>query len=275
VSTPITAIDHLHIATPHLSAAGGDYERLLGVPPAFEGEVQGQAAIVFAPGNANLLLTQDSQGTPGLREICFRVGDSARLERRLDRLAMDYVIAGTDPFAALRQSVDQHLVRLASSAARGLGISFIASEAGSLTRPSSAEDRSRVTGLDHVVIASSDAVKTAFLLGARLGLDLRMDRSNPAWGARLLFFRCGDLIVEVFQSLDDYGADGHLEDDRDTFYGLSWRVADADAARTMLHEAGVDVSAVRSGRKPGTRVFTVRDHTAGVATLMLEGAQRR
>jgi len=32
---------------------------------------------------------------------------------------------------------------------------------------------------------------------------------------------------------------------------------------------------VRSRRTPGTRVFTVRASTAGVATLMLEPARRR
>ncbi len=53
-----------------------------------------------------------------------------------------------------------------------------------------------VTALDHVVIATGDPERAAALYGARLGLDMALDRSHPDWG-RLMFFRCGDLIVEV------------------------------------------------------------------------------
>jgi catechol 2,3-dioxygenase-like lactoylglutathione lyase family enzyme len=126
-----------------------------------------------------------------------------------------------------------------------------------------------VAGLDHVVIRTGDPERAAALYGARLGLDLRLDRSSPEWGARLMFFRCGDLIVEIAHDL----AAG-VSPDRDRLRGLSWRVPDADAARARLHAAGLDVSAVRPGRKPGTRVFTVRDGTCGVPTLMLEPAAR-
>ena len=37
-----------------------------------------------------------------------------------------------------------------------------------------------------------------------------------------------------------------------------------------LAEAGVDVSEVRNGRKPGTRVMTVRSGTSGVPTLLVQ-----
>ncbi len=33
--------------------------------------------------------------------------------------------------------------------------------------------------------------------------------------------------------------------------------------------AGVEVSDLRTGRRPGTQVFTVKSHTAGVPTLMI------
>ena len=59
-------------------------------------------------------------------------------------------------------------------------------------------------------------------------------------------------------------------DPGDRLWGLSWRVRDADAARARLLAAGFDVSPVRKGRRPGTRVLTVRDGTHGVPTLFLE-----
>ena len=50
--------------------------------------------------------------------------------------------------------------------------------------------------MDHVVVSTPDPERAAALYGARLGLDMALDRSHPDWG-RLMFFRCGDLIVEV------------------------------------------------------------------------------
>jgi catechol 2,3-dioxygenase-like lactoylglutathione lyase family enzyme len=121
-----------------------------------------------------------------------------------------------------------------------------------------------VMGLDHVVIRTPDPERAAALYGARLGLDLRLDRSNPAWGARLMFFRCGDMIVEIAHDLKAGVSSGP-----DTLWGLSWRVPDAGSAHARMRAAALDVSELRPGRKPGTRVFTVRDKTCGVPVLVL------
>jgi hypothetical protein len=84
-----------------------------------------------------------------------------------------------------------------------------------------------------------------------------------------MFFRCGDLIVEVVRRP---GATGDRLHDR--LWGLSWRVADIDAMRARLVAAGIDVSEVRSGRKPGTRVMSARSGTCGIHTLLLERTPR-
>ena len=57
---------------------------------------------------------------------------------------------------------------------------------------------------------------------------------------------------------------------QDRLRGLCWRVADIDATHARLAQAGVDVSEVRTGRKPGTRVMTVRSGTCGVPTLLVQ-----
>jgi hypothetical protein len=46
-------------------------------------------------------------------------------------------------------------------------------------------------------------------------------------------------------------------------------VPDIDKAHTRLRAAGVDVSDIRPGRRPRTRVFTPKSHTAGVPTLVI------
>ena len=93
---------------------------------------------------------------------------------------------------------------------------------------------------------------------------MALDRSHLDWG-RLMFFRCGDLIVEVVKRPVAGSDQTH-----DKLWGLSWRVADIDATRARLVAAGLDVSEVRAGRKPGTRVMSVRDNTCGVHTLVLQ-----
>jgi len=84
-----------------------------------------------------------------------------------------------------------------------------------------------------------------------------------------MFFRCGDLIVEVVRRPVAGTNQAH-----DRLWGLSWRVADIDATRARLVADGIDVSEVRQGRKPGTRVMTVRGGTCGVQTLLLERTAR-
>ena len=91
-----------------------------------------------------------------------------------------------------------------------------------LERPD--EPGARLLGLDHVVISTADPERAAALYGARLGLDMALDRTRPDWG-QLMFFRCGDLIVEVVRRPGAGGDPAH-----DKLWGLSWRVADIDAA---------------------------------------------
>ncbi|MFX4286473.1 VOC family protein [Janibacter sp. G349] len=117
--------------------------------------------------------------------------------------------------------------------------------------------------LDHVVVRAGDAERVAADLGARVGLDLRLDRRLTEHGFRGLFFRCGDAVVEVAAPIEPTG-------DPDSFGGLAWRSTDIEATRARLVTSGVEVSEVRTGRKPGTRVATVRDRALGTPTLLIE-----
>uniref|UniRef100_UPI0030F4ACDF VOC family protein n=1 Tax=Phenylobacterium sp. TaxID=1871053 RepID=UPI0030F4ACDF len=96
-------------------------------------------------------------------------------------------------------------------------------------------------------------------------LDLRLDRANEQWGVRQLFFRCGSAVVEMGASLKL-----PVSDAPDRFGGLAWRVTDADAVQARIAAAGFDVSEVRKGRKPGTRIFTARNVVGGVPTVLIQ-----
>jgi hypothetical protein len=80
-----------------------------------------------------------------------------------------------------------------------------------------------------------------------------------------MFFRCGDVIVEV-----THRPGKSADTSQDRLSGICWRGADIDATHARLVQAGVDVSEVRTGRKPGTRVMTVRSGTCSVPTLLVQ-----
>ena len=254
----ITAIDHLLVTTTDFESDRMHYANLLGAQANMQAPEAGTRSARFDAGNLALQLREAAANTTGLSGLCLRCSDLPRLRRRLERLGL---VAGDDAEPAPVTDGASELW-LEADAGRAYRLGFTDRPAPS--RPPTATG---VTGLDHVVVASRDATRTAFLFAAQLGLDLRMDLSRPDWNARLLFFRCGDAIVEVFEALRP---DTQAAEARDTLYGLSWRVAQAAERRAELAALGFDVSELRRGRKPGTQVFTVRDRCAGVATLMLQ-----
>jgi catechol 2,3-dioxygenase-like lactoylglutathione lyase family enzyme len=207
-------------------------------------------------------LLDDQEGM--LASLCFRVADMSRMHRRLERVALN-----PDPVTEVESSDTEtgnvlhwKRTRAATELTRGVRMFFL--ELADERPLSVATDIAPIDALDHVVVTTEDSERAAALYGARLGLDLALDRSHQDWG-QLMFFRCGDLIVEVVRR-PVAGSD--LAHDR--LWGLSWRVADIDATRARLIAAGLDLSEVRNGRKPGTRIMTVRSGTCGVQTVLLE-----
>jgi catechol 2,3-dioxygenase-like lactoylglutathione lyase family enzyme len=277
----IHALDHVVIAVRDLDAGVAAYQRLLGRPPSWRAEAAGggaetavfQLANVAAeliapagdgPGADRLRTVLDTQGE-GLASLAFAVDDIERAHRRLTRLGLqpEPVVATESADRASGARRRWRRTRAATAATHGVRVFLLQRETPLPGPPPGA--LGGVTGLDHVVIRTPDPERAAALYGARFGLDMRLDRSNEAWGARLMFFRCGDLIVELAHDLRAGVSAGP-----DRLWGLSWRTDDPSAAITRLRSAGLDVSEARPGRKPGTQVFTVRDGTCGVPTLMLQ-----
>ena len=98
-------------------------------------------------------------------------------------------------------------------------------------------------------IRSPNPERAVALYAGRLGLSLRLDRSEPAWGARLLFFRCGDL--------DRRGRarpQGRRRAMGPTGCGASPGACPTSPRRMRGCEAaGIEVSDIRVGPPPGTR----------------------
>lgn len=274
----ITGLDHVVVLVNDIDAAAASYETLFARTPSWRNRGDGAARVLFTLDNTTLeLMAPDGEGESaerirsllaqqgeGMASLCFGTGDIARLHRRLDRLALkpEAVVAVESRDDLTGSSLAWKRTRTATDATRGVRMFFLELER---PRPVSASaDPSSIAAMDHVVVYTADPERAAALYGARLGLDMALDRSHAEWG-RLMFFRCGEMIVEVASR------PGKGDPEKpDRLGGICWRVADVDATHARLSAAGVDVSGVRIGRKPGTRVMTVKSGTCGVPTLLIE-----
>lgn len=279
----LTALDHLVIAVRDLEAATATYTTLLGRAPSWRGTHP-------AAGTANTLFRLDRTYAELLSPVGpGPLGDAVRAHLERD---------GDGPFALAFATVDAAACA-ATLRERGLAVP-VPTDGGGRERSTGAERHWRtvflpteqtrgvllfaiehrsppealplvpaadpgasIHGVDHVVIMTPDADAACALYRDQLGLRLALDRTFTERAVRLLFFRIGGVTVELAAPLGTGGAAG------DRFWGVSWRVLDVDAARLRLLSAGFDVSDVRPGNKPGTRVCTVRRETHGVATLLI------
>lgn len=276
----ITALDHVALAVCDLDAAVDGYRRLLGVEPNWLGgdggarhawfQLPNMALDVIAPHGEGafgqtIAAHLDVHGE-GVWALAFTVADIETAKKLAAR-------RGLSPSDArpVRSTHDDGRKRywttcsLDPARTGGTNILLCAPPRDGQPWPlSQPVANAPVTQLDHVVVFTADAERALAVYGAKLGADLRLDRENPQWDARQLFFKVGDSVLEVGAKI---GASPSDKPDRSG--GLAWRVADPEAAQARMAAAGFDVSDVRAGRKPGTKVFTVRNAPAGVPTLVL------
>jgi catechol 2,3-dioxygenase-like lactoylglutathione lyase family enzyme len=274
----ITGLDHVAYVVRDLDAAVDGYARLFGVTPEWVGRGGGvrQAWFQF-PNMALDLIAPEGEGPfadgvraqlgasgEGLWALAFTSDDIAGDVKLMNRRG----IPASDP-APVSTTADDGQVRewvgarLDPKATGGLRILLMAAPARPwpLAKPAA---EAPITQLDHVVVVTPNVDRALAIYGAKLGLDLRLDRENPKWDARQLFFKAGDAVIEMGAKIGLAPTDAP-----DRSGGLAWRVAEPHAAQARIAAAGFDVSEVRVGRKPGTHVFTVRDAPAGVPTILL------
>ena len=274
----ITGLDHIVLLARDIGPAVAAYETLLSRKVAWRTAGDGIETAIFTLTNMSLEIMAPAGDGPmaervrarleadgeGLASLCFRVADSERFHRRLKRLGLkpeDVANSGSTN-AVDGASLAWRRTRTAVEATHGVRLFYLEPSA---ERPLSESATAPIIGLDHVVIATPDAERAAALYGARLGLDMRLDLTQPDWNAQLMFFRCGDLVVEIVQRLNETASSN-----ADKLWGLSWRVADIAAVHARLSVAGLDLTGIIAGKQPGTQVFTVKSGTLGVPTLVIQ-----
>ena len=279
----ILGLDHAAILVRDIDAAAAGYQLLLGRAPVWRAQKDGVATAVFALANTSLELMApvgesesagrvrsvlDQQGE-GLASLAFAVADIEGARHRFARLGLapSDISDGESRDLGSGRTVTWKRFRTDAKATGGIRMFFLHRAEPFPLSPATAP--AAVESLDHLVLSTPDPERAAALYGARLGLDMKLDRTVDALQTRFLFFRQGGLVFEIIHSLKTGKGDGP-----DRIFGVSWRVVDVAATRERLHKAGLDVSELRDGRKPGTKVFTVRTGTFGVPTIVIEQGER-
>lgn len=279
----ILGLDHAVVLVRDIEAGVAGYQALLGRAPVWRAQKEGVATAVFSLANTSLELMApvaegegadrvrsvlDAQGE-GLASLAFAVEDIDAARHRLARLGLSPsdVSDGESRDLGSGRSMTWKRTRTDAEATGGVKMFFLQRAEPFALSPATAN--ATVDALDHIVLSTPDPERAAALYGARLGLDMKLDRTVATLQTRFLFFRTGGLVFEIIHSLKTGKGDGP-----DKIFGVSWRVADVAATRERLQKAGFEVSELRDGRKPGTRVFTVRTGTFGVPTIVIEQGQR-
>ncbi len=282
----MAVVDHIIIAVADLEKAAHDYALMLGRKASWHGThpALGSANTLFRLGNCYLeLLAADGEGWAAdmvtealagqsLGALCALVfgtqdSDAFLAEARGAGLEVAEPVAGhgVDTFSgATRTWQTMHWDRQAARGIYSFGIQHDDSDALPMAE---ATGTGSICDVDHVVVQTNSADAARKFYGEQMGIRLALAQSKPEWGGEMLFFRTNSMSVEVIAS--------EKTPDLDHLWGLALRTDDIEAAQRRMSDAGISVSEVRAGRKPDTRVCTVKSHAADVATLLIQHDEPR
>jgi len=228
-----SAFDRIVIAVPDLTAAVAQYQQLWGVAPCQITNARGLPAAWIGLPNTILELVTGEVDQPRIQGLVFSA-EAADGDRPVpNSLQLDITLCDGQAALDFRQE----------------------------------QVEAQLTGLrvDHLVLRTGDAGACIDLFANRLGIRLALDKTVPEWGGRMLFFRAGKLTLEVIESARDTTA-------ANFFWGIAFGCKDISQMSGVLEQRGVALSEIRDGRKPGTRVATIKSHCLGIPTLLIEPA---
>jgi catechol 2,3-dioxygenase-like lactoylglutathione lyase family enzyme len=276
----ITGLDHVLLVCPSIDEGEEAYSTLLGRDPDWRSsDPGGSASVIFQLENTALEIMAPAGGGPlarrlhslldqdgaGLKSLVFSSDNLSADRGVFDRRALkpEEISKGESSDSFRTQARYWERTRLDDAATHGVRIFALQRRFDDplVHRPG---DDGAAAALDHVVVNTANPDRAAALYGARLGLRMALDRSNPDWDMRLIFFRIGGLTVELAHKISE-----GISNKPDRLWGLSWRVPDIVAAHARLEKTNLPITSIRAGRHPGTKVFSVRDGTMGVPTLVL------
>ena len=277
--TAQTQIDHVIIVVHDLERATSDYSLLLARRPSWQGSHpdHGTANTLFKLDNIYIeLLAAAGQGMAAdiVTEMLENRGEclgglvfaTPNVEAfvahaRASGLAVSDPMAGSGIDKISGATRRWHNVFWDPTAARGLFSFCIQHDPASELPEAAITQGGAIYGVDHVVVKTSSASAAKRFYGDQLGIRLALEQHVPEWGGTQLFFRASSMSIEVIAS--------ETAHEQDELWGIALKSEDIESTHQRLIDAGVNTSDIRAGRKPGTRVCTVKSHTCGVPTLII------
>ncbi len=282
--TSALTLDHVVIAVRDLEAAAADYAAILGRMPSWRGEhpVYGTRNVLFRIENTyvELLGLGSVGGDPrwagelarfldahgeGVYALALGTANVDATVREMRQRGLEIVDPadgdGVDSVTgALRRWRNAWVAPRSSNGVRVFFIEHKSSADALPVAPIAGDQTACVRRMDHAVVLSADMEASRKVWNAALQARLALDRTFPDRNRRILFFRLGDITIEISGGAQQ-SEEGVGKPD----------VSDLAATCARLAAAGIEVSGPRTGIKPGTLVATVKgEHTHGVATLLIE-----
>lgn len=278
----LTALDHIVLICPDLDQGIDTYETLLGRKVDWRAvdeeigagtavfTVEGTALELFAPvgsGPVGERLSQMlSESGPRLTSLAYRTDDLEETHRLFGRRGLSPGEIGPGASTDIMSGDQRSWQRFRCPDSHCAGVKTFVLQYQTPLPTIKPFGPAAASGIDHVVVQTPNPDRAAAIYGTRKGIRLALDRTFEAWKTRLMFFKLGGLTIEIAHRFDP-APDPNAND---SLWGISWIVPDLEAAHARLSDAGIEVSDMRKGRRPATRVFTAKSGTLGVATLFIE-----
>ena len=276
----ISTLDHIILAVEDLNEAEKNYKKIFGIEPVWRGEHKelGTANVIFNLKNTYLeLLSSNGEGLgaalvnhylekdgEGLIGIVFGTNDLNEVASSIKDKGFNVaeITEGEGTNSDESEIRKWKNLFLPPELTRGL-FSFIIEHTEGNLPSNKPVIQSSLTKLDHVVINTNDADGFIEIYKNVYGLRLALDKTIEAWNKRMLFFRFNKTTIEVIEENDD-------KEPSDRLWGLAWVVEDIQETYERLTKEGVELTEVKPGIKDKTLVSTIRSHTHGVPTLIIQ-----
>ena len=276
----ISTLDHIILAVENLNEAEKNYKKIFGIDPVWRGEHKelGTANVIFNLENTYLeLLSANGDGLgaalvnhylekdgEGLIGIVFGTNDLNEVAKSIKDKGFNIgdITNGEGINSNGSEKRKWKNLFLPPELTRGL-FSFIIQHTDGNLPSSKHEMQSAVNKLDHIVINTNDADGFIEIYKNVFGLRLALDKTIEAWNRRMLFFRFNKTTIEVIEENDD-------KEPSDKLWGLAWAVEDLQETYDRLIKEGLELTEVKPGIKDKTLVSTIRSHTHGVPTLIIQ-----
>lgn len=268
-------LDHITLAAPDIEEAIENYETIFGYPShSRTTDASGVCTnALFKIGETALKIVSPPKNREGtFNKVEFEEQSSGRVSSyafATDNIEETHRVIkrrGLDPTEIVDQEYFGQQRRKFTCKNVNMSVDVDAIESVSNFNSASEKPESEIQSLDHLVVDTPNVDRALATYGARMGFRLALERNAPEWKVHFLFFRIGSITFEVVHR---FGVD-HQIHELDRPFGFSWATRNIEQTQERLAASGCNVSEIRVGRRPGSRVFTLRDRTCGVPTLFIE-----